>query len=135
MRLGPIFSNIFRYLPSMAAIAIGMRFYLASSSQQSRSIVTLDAANRHIGFGVTNALHEANRKAHMASEPTQEEKNQLLMNLYGERSSIADMERAFAGLETTPVSAKDRAKLLEEAYGDRGSIKDLEKAMQLYEVQ
>ncbi|KAF2126146.1 hypothetical protein P153DRAFT_298123 [Dothidotthia symphoricarpi CBS 119687] len=97
------------YLPSMAAIAIG--------------------------FGVTNALHEVNRKAHMVLELTQEEKNQQLMNLYGERSSLEDMERAFAGLETTPVNAKDRAKLLEEAYGDRASIKDLEKAMELYEVQ
>lgn len=119
----------------MAAIAIGMKLYLSNSSQQSRSIVSLDAANRHIGFGITNALHEANRKVHMAIEPTQEEKNQQLMNLYGERSSLEDMERAFAGLETTTASAKDKAKLLEEAYGDRGSLKDLEKAMQLYEVQ
>lgn len=100
-----------------------------------RTINTLDVANRNIGFGIANALHEANRKAHMILEPTQEEKNQMLMDMYGERSSLEDMERAIAGMQSKPVSQKDRAKMLEEAYGDRASIKDLERAMELYEVQ
>ncbi|KAJ4363566.1 hypothetical protein N0V83_009862 [Neocucurbitaria cava] len=97
------------YLPTMAAIALG--------------------------FGITNALNEANRKVHMALEPTQEEKNMMLMDSYGERSSLEDMERAIAGLEARVMSQKNRNKILEEAYGDRSSIKDMERAMELYEVQ
>jgi len=88
------------------------------------------------GFGVTNALNEANRKVHVALEPTQEQKNQMLMDSYGERSSLEDMERALAGLEAKLSSArKDRATMLEEAYGGRASIEDLQRAMELYEVQ
>ncbi|KAH7374371.1 hypothetical protein BKA66DRAFT_173667 [Pyrenochaeta sp. MPI-SDFR-AT-0127] len=97
------------YLPTMAAIALG--------------------------FGITNALDDANRKVHMALEPTQEQKNMMLMDSYGERSSLEDMERAIAGLEARLTSQTDRNKALEEAYGDRGSIKDLQRAMQIYEVQ
>jgi len=87
------------------------------------------------GFGVTNALNEANRKVHVALEPTQEQKNQMLMDSYGERSSLEDMERALAGLEAKLSSQKDRATMLEEAYGGRASIEDLQRAMELYEVQ
>jgi len=87
------------------------------------------------GFGVTNALNEANRKVHVAFEPTQEQKNQMLMDSYGERSSLEDMERALAGLEAKLSSQKDRATMLEEAYGGRASIEDLQRAMELYEVQ
>jgi hypothetical protein len=113
----------------MVLIAVG-------TTMTSRPTVnTLDAANGHIGFGITNALNEANRKVHMALEPTQEQKNMTLMEMYGERSSLEDMERAIAGLESRAVSPKDRNKILEEAYGDKSSLKDLEKAMQLYEVQ
>jgi hypothetical protein len=111
----------------MALIAVGM------TMTSRRTINTLDAANRHIGFGITNALHEANRKVHMALEPTQEQKNMVLLEMYGERSSLEDMERAIAGIESRVASQKD--KILEEAYGDKSSLKDLEKAMQIYEVQ
>ena len=113
----------------MAMIGAGMT--LASR----RPTNTLDVANRHIYFSIYNTLHEANRKVHVVLEPTQEEKNQILMEMYGERSSLEDMERAIAGIEAQTASPKDRAKVLEEAYGDRGSLKDLERAMQLYEVQ
>ena len=117
------------YLPTMALIAGGM----ALTSR--RTISTLDVANGHIGFGITNALNEANRKVHQALEPTQEQKNMALMEMYGERSSLEDMERAIAGLESKLASKKDKRAVLEEAYGDKSSLKDLERAMQLYEVQ
>ncbi|KAH7408553.1 hypothetical protein DE146DRAFT_675580 [Phaeosphaeria sp. MPI-PUGE-AT-0046c] len=87
------------------------------------------------GFGITNALNEANRKVHQVLEPTQEEKNMALMEMYGERSTLEDMERAIAGIAAKAASPKDRNKILEEAYGDKSSLKDLERAMQLYEVQ
>ncbi len=59
----------------------------------------------------------------------------MLMDSYGERSSLEDMERAIAGLDAKLDSKKNRIKVLEEAYGERKSIKDLERAMQIYEVQ
>lgn len=131
---------IYRYLPTMAAIALGMiyvpkQLYLPASSLPGRRTVTLRDANGHIGFGITNALNDANRQVHMAIEPTQEQKNMMLMDSYGERSSLEDMERAIAGLEARHTSQADRNKALEEAYGERGSIKDLQRAMQIYEVQ
>lgn len=113
----------------MALIAIG------TAVTSRRTINTLDAANRHIGFGITNALNEANRKVHQSLEPTQEQKNMMLLEMYGERSSLEDMERAIASIESRTVSQKDKNKMLEEAYGDKSSLKDLERAMQLYEVQ
>ncbi|KAF1833511.1 hypothetical protein BDW02DRAFT_377629 [Decorospora gaudefroyi] len=126
------------YLPTMAMIAIGM-IYLPKnaifSSSKPRRTLTLGDANANIGFGVTNALNEANRKVNATPQLTQEQKNQVLMDLYGERSSLADMERAIAGMDTKVSSQKDRNRILEEAYGDKGSIKDLERAMELYEVQ
>ncbi|KAK1919374.1 hypothetical protein P3342_009098 [Pyrenophora teres f. teres] len=63
----PINPNPPRYLPTMAMVAAG--------------------------FGVTNALNEANRKVHAPLQPTQEQRNQMLMDSYGERSSLEDMER------------------------------------------
>ncbi|KAH8724298.1 hypothetical protein GQ44DRAFT_708953 [Phaeosphaeriaceae sp. PMI808] len=117
------------YLPTMALIAVGMTL------SSRRTINTLGVANRHIGFGIANALHENNRKVHMKPEPTQEQKNLMLMDMYGSRSSLEDMERAVAGLETRIASEKDKNKILEEAYGDRSSIKDLRRAMEIYEVQ
>jgi Spy/CpxP family protein refolding chaperone len=122
-----------RYLPTMAAVAAGM-IALQPASQPRRSL-TLGDANANIGFGVTNALNEANRKVHGALELTQDQKNQILMDSYGERSSLEDMERAIAGLETKVSSQKDRNKILEEAYGDKASLEDLQRAMELYEVQ
>lgn len=123
----------------MAAIALGM-IYLpknlySPAIQPSRRPATFPAANANIGFGITNALNEANRKVHAALEPTQEQKNMILMDSYGERSSLEDMERALAGLEARLVNEQDKNKVLEEAYGDRASIEDLQRAMQIYEVQ
>lgn len=122
----------------MAVIALGMiylpkNFVSPASAQPNGRTVTLHAANANIGFGITNALNEANRKVQMA--PTQEQRNMMLMDSYGERSSLEDMERAIAGLEARLMSEKDRNKVLEEAYGDRSSIKDVQRAMEMYEVQ
>jgi hypothetical protein len=115
------------YLPTLGLVAAGM----ALTSRGT--INTLDAANQHIGFGITNALNEANRKVHQALEPSQEQKNMMLLEMYGERSSLEDMERAIASMEARTASQKDKNKLLEEAYGDKSSLEDLQKAMQLYE--
>ncbi|KAJ8110598.1 hypothetical protein OPT61_g6596 [Boeremia exigua] len=127
------------YLPSMAIAAVGMMYipasvYLPREPAKPRT-VTLDAANRHIGYNITTALNESNRAVHMPVELTQEQKNQQLMDLYGERSSLEDMERAIAGMAVRVTSQKDRNAALEAAYGDRSSIKDLERAMEIYEVQ
>lgn len=127
------------YLPSMAVVAVGMMYipaslYIPQTEPKPRS-VTLDAACRHIGYSITTALNESNRAVHVPIELTQEQKNQQLMDLYGERSSLEDMERAIAGMETRARSQKDRNEALEAAYGDRSSIKDLERAMEIYEVQ
>ncbi|KAF3037482.1 hypothetical protein E8E12_004252 [Didymella heteroderae] len=127
------------YLPSMAIAAVGMMYiptslYLPHAEPKPRS-VTLDAARRHIGYTIGSDLNESNRAVHAPIELTQEQKNQQLMDLYGERSSLEDMERAIAGLEARATSQKDRNAALEAAYGDRSSIKDLERAMQIYEVQ
>jgi hypothetical protein len=59
----------------------------------------------------------------------------MLMDSYGERSSLEDMERAIAGLEAKKATQKDRNRILEEAYGDKTSLADLQRAMELYEVQ
>jgi SHS2 domain-containing protein len=118
-------------------VAIGA-IYLPKSTifaSKPHRPLTISDANANIGFNVTNALNEANRKAHAANELTQDQKNQLLMDAFGERSSLADMERAVAGVEAKVSSQKNRNQILEEAYGDKTSIKDLERAMELYEVQ
>ncbi|KAH7076016.1 hypothetical protein FB567DRAFT_563485 [Paraphoma chrysanthemicola] len=87
-----------------------------------------------VGFGITNHLHDLNRKVHL-SEPTQEERNMMLLNMYGERSSLEDMERAIAGLDSQAKPPMSKNQALEEAYGDKSSIKDLYRAMEIYEVQ
>ena len=124
----------------MAAIALGMmyipkQFYPSEHAFPGRRNVTLGHANTNIGFGVTSALNDVNRRVHVAHEPTQQEKNMMLMDSYGERSSLEDMERAITELEARLRYQKDRHKLLEEAFGERKSIKDLERAMQIYELQ
>jgi len=123
----------------MAAIALGMMYLPRSlylpASQSSRRTRALPAANANIGFGVTNALDNANHKVNHALELTQEQKNMMLLDAYGERSSLSDMERALAGVEAKSQTQKNRNMLLEEAYGDRSSLHDLERAMQIYEVQ
>jgi Spy/CpxP family protein refolding chaperone len=119
----------------MAAVAAGTIYLSKTASSQPRRPLTLGDANANIGFGVTNALNEANRKVHSALELTQEQKNQMLMDSYGERSSLEDMERAIAGMEAKMTAKKDRRRMLEEAYGDKASLADLQRAMELYEVQ
>jgi hypothetical protein len=106
----------------VAAIAAGMAF------ASHRTINSLETAIGQIGYGITNALNEANRKVHMTTEATQEEKNMILLEMYGERSSLEGMEARLA-------AQKDRSKILEEAYGDKSSLQDLQRAMQIYEVQ
>ncbi|KAH9866791.1 hypothetical protein J1614_008484 [Plenodomus biglobosus] len=127
------------YLPTMAAIALGMIYLpksiVAPAAPSSRRTVTLPAATANIGFGVTSALNDANRKVHAPAQLTQDQKNMALMDAYGERSSLEDMERALAGLEARIESEKDRNARLEEAYGARESVRDLERAMRIYEVQ
>lgn len=58
-----------------------------------------------------------------------------LMDAYGERNSLEDMERALAGLDANHQAPKDRNGRLEEAYGARETVRDLERAMKMYEVQ
>ena len=111
----------------MAAVAAGTIYLSKTASSQPRRPLTLGDANANIGFGVTNALNEANRKVHSALELTQDS--------YGERSSLEDMERAIAGMEAKMTAKKDRRRILEEAYGDKASLEDLQRAMELYEVQ
>jgi len=122
----------------MAAIALGIMYlpkHLLGSpvASTTRRTVTLPVATASIGLGVTNALNEANRQAGM--QVTQEQRNLALMDAYGERSSLEDMERALAGLDARLESQKSRSGRLEEAYGARESVRDLERAMQIYEVQ
>lgn len=127
------------YLPTMAAIALGMIYLPKSlytpSTPQPRRSVTLPAANANIGFGITSALNQANRAVHANIEMSQEQKNMMLMDSYGERSSLEDMERALAGLEARVESERSRNGRLEEAYGARESIADVRRAMMIYEVQ
>ncbi|CBX97519.1 hypothetical protein IAQ61_007072 [Plenodomus lingam] len=127
------------YLPTCAAIAFGMLYLpkslVSPAPPATRRTVTLPAATANIGFGVTTALDEANRAVHAPAQMTQEQKNLALMDAYGARNSLEDMERALAGLEASGASEKSRNARLEEAYGARESIRDLERAMQIYEVQ
>lgn len=121
----------------MAAVALGIMYLpknlVSPTSSARRGTVTLPVATANIGLGVTNALHEANRKAGMQS--TQEQRNLALMDAYGERNSLEDMERALAGLDANHQTPKDRNGRLEEAYGARETVRDLERAMKMYEVQ
>jgi hypothetical protein len=124
-----------RYLPAMAAIALGIAaipedfFY-----EPTKRTVTLGEANRRISLGVVNELGLHSQKA---NQPTQEELNQQMLNWFGDRSSLKDMENALAGYEVNARFDKpqDRRARLEEAYGDRSSLKHVRKAMQMYEVQ
>lgn len=98
--------------------------------------MTLDSANRHIGFAIANALeeHNINRKK---EELTQAQRNTMLLDAYGARSSLEDMERAFEmmGKEEPALDQRERNRRLAEAYGDKTSLKDVQRAMEIYEVQ
>lgn len=121
----------------MAAVAIGM-IYVPETVfiEPSKRTVTLDEANRFIGMGVDQQLSDHNRRANHGYQLTQEERNQAMLDSYGSRSSLDDMEKAIAGYEATmPKGPVERRMALEDAYGDRSSLKHLRRAMQIYEVQ
>jgi len=132
------------YLPTMALIAVGMVYFPESvfqpSSRKPQGPETLDSANRQIGFAIANALgvHNQSINGQAAQQLTQDQKNQLLLDAFGDRSSLADMERAFSQAERERAAAVDvneRNRRLLEAYGDKASLQDLERAMEIYEVQ
>jgi hypothetical protein len=102
--------------------------------EPTKRTVTLGEANRHISLGVANQLGQLSQQA---NQPTQEERNQAILNLYGDRSSLEDMEKALAGYQsdTRLTGPLERRRRLEEAYGDRSSLKHVRRAMQIYEVQ
>lgn len=134
--LNPL-TNLYRYLPTMAAIAFGM-LYIPETLfiEPSKRTVTLDQATRSIGMGIEQQLSDHNRRANTGYELTQEERNQAMLDSYGSRSSLDDMEKAIAGYEATrPKGPVERRVALEEAYGDRTSLHHLRRAMQMYEVQ
>jgi hypothetical protein len=120
----------------MMAVALGIAAIPEDYfNEPSKRTVTLGDANRRIYLGVTNELGRHNSQK--TSQPTQEELNLQMMNMYGDRSSLADMENALAGYQ---VNAKldgpqDRRARLEEAYGDRSSLRHVRRAMEMYEVQ
>lgn len=123
----------------MAAIAVGMLFIPESLFEEpTRRTVTLDAANRKINYAITNALDHHNSQANKQLEFTQEERNRMLLDAYGERSSLEDMERALAGHNMNMrmgTGPHHRRRVLEDAYGERTNLRDLERAMEIYEVQ
>ncbi|KAF2875052.1 hypothetical protein BDV95DRAFT_626597 [Massariosphaeria phaeospora] len=130
------------YLPTMVLVAIGTLYIPTSlytpARQPSRRTVTLGEANRNIGYAVSNALGHNNSEATKNVQVTQEERNMMLLNAYGERSSLEDIERALAGLDTStakPTGPAERRRALEDAYGERKSLRDVERAMRIYEVQ
>ncbi|KAF2638525.1 hypothetical protein P280DRAFT_491521 [Massarina eburnea CBS 473.64] len=126
------------YLPAMAAVALGITYlpeqFLYEPSKRS---VTLDEANRRINYTMAAQLNQHNTRANPGYAPTQEERNQMMLNSYGDRSSLEDMEKAIAGYEANFVSKTEVEKRteLEEAYGDRTSLHHLKRAMSIYEVQ
>ena len=126
------------YLPAMAAIAFGIT-YLPEQLlyEPSPRTVTLGESNRRITYTVAAHLNQHNTRANAGYEPTQEERNQMMMDSYGDRSSLEDMEKAIAGYEASFKSKTEveRRAALEDAYGDRSSLKHLRKAMEIYEVQ
>lgn len=121
----------------MAAVAFGM-LYIPETlfNEPSKRTVTLDQANRFIGMGIDQQLSDHNRRANHGYELTQEERNQAMLDSYGSRSSLDDMEKAIAGYEATrPKGLIEQRRALEDAYGERSSLHHLRKAMQIYEVQ
>jgi hypothetical protein len=83
-----------------------------------------------------NALEEQNNKENQTM--TQEEKNMMLLEMYGEGNSLEDLERAVSGhgvMTGKKTGQSERNKMLTEAYGERKSLKDVERALMVYEVQ
>ncbi|KAF2477422.1 uncharacterized protein BDR25DRAFT_594 [Lindgomyces ingoldianus] len=87
------------YLPAMAFIAVGTLFLpsdLFSSSPSSSQKQSLDSANKQLGIAIANALEEYNMQ-HMSERQklrAQAERNAALLEAYGERMSLADVEKA-----------------------------------------
>jgi hypothetical protein len=116
------------YLPSYSASRL-LGAYTSSPTTTSMSH-PLDLANRQIGFAIANVLEDQNGPTPL----TQELRNSMLLDAYGARSTLEDMEGVLEFKE--PVMGEhERRKALLEAYGDRSSLKDMKKAMELYEVQ
>ncbi|KAF2686361.1 hypothetical protein K458DRAFT_416664 [Lentithecium fluviatile CBS 122367] len=123
------------YLPAMAAVALSIAAIPEDFfNEPTKRTVTLGEANRRISFGIANQL---GYQSQQANQPTQEELNQALLNYYGSRSSLKDMEHAVEGYEANirPTQAHEKRQRLEEAYGDRSSLKHVRRAMEIYEVQ
>lgn len=121
----------------MAAVAFGM-LYIPETLfiEPAKRTVTLDQAVGFIGMGVDQQLSDHNRRANVGYELTQEERNQAMLDSFGSRDSLDDMEKAIAGYEATrPKGPVETRMALENAYGDRSSLKHLRRAMQIYEVQ
>ncbi|KAF2277040.1 uncharacterized protein EI97DRAFT_307183 [Westerdykella ornata] len=138
------------YLPTMAVLALTLASLpstlFAPPPTQNRT-VTLPAANSRIGFAIANALEHHNRQAYLTQQRLLEERNHQLLEAYGARNSLEDMERAFEmmsfgvadeGARRMGGGARDeteRNRRLEEAYGGRTEIRELQRAMEIYEVQ
>jgi hypothetical protein len=112
----------------MAFIALGTLIV------QLRQSSPLDSANHKIAFAVYNSYDEHNRA--VAKQHSQEERNRMLLESYGSRESLDDMEHALQGYVTMgEQEEKDLKRELNEAYGDRKSLKDVQRALEFYEVQ
>lgn len=105
--------------------------------EPTKRTVTLGAANRHIDFSIAQQLGEHNRRANQGYQPSLEERNWAMLDSYGGRSSLEDMEKVIANYEDSlkPMGKLERNLMLEEAYGDRSDLKHLRRAMEIYEVQ
>lgn len=128
-----------RYLPAMAAVAIGMLFIPEDFfDEPTKRTVTLGEANRRINFGIAYQLDEHNRRANRNFQPSLDERNWAMLDSYGGRSSLEDMEKVIAGYEgdaTHPIGQHEKNLILEEAYGERSDLSHLRRAMEMYEVQ
>lgn len=144
-----LFSTFISSSPTTTPLAISTS--TSAPSQRTRTS-TLDTANSRIGFAIANALEDYNRRS--PSQPLnlhelQEARNRMLLDAYGARNSLEDMERAFAmageelaktgtgflDAKEAAVDEKERNRRLLEAYGDKTSLRDVERAMEIYEVQ
>jgi hypothetical protein len=119
----------------MAAVALGITAIPEDFFREpTKRTVTLSEANHNISLGVS---HQLGMHSQQANQPTQEERNQAMLNWYGDRSSLEDMEKALLGYESNIrlSGPQEKRRRLEEAYGDRSSVKHVRRAMQMYEVQ
>lgn len=126
------------YLPAMALLAMGITYAPEQLFYEpSKRTVTLGESNRRIVYTVAAHLNHQNTRANSGYEPTQEERNQMMLDSYGDRSSLEDMEKAIAGYEAglRPKTEFEKKAALEDAYGDRSSLQNLRRAMSIYEVQ